>query len=537
MDVRGGGCRARGRRSAGCPGARLRIDIHHEVFEPGARCYRPGRRATPLRALAAADDQVELLEHDYFSDDELWDVPERDSTCRCCRTASARTPAGWRPASISGTAVVAPSCGFYAEQRPCLIYRHDETGLDAGSLADAVRGRVRARPAHRARARRTGARAAPCAGAAHAVDLRAGAADEGRDRSPRRGFPIAEPFAGGLEAHVWGLADRLRRRGHEVTLFAGPGSDPRLGVELLDLRRPRLSAAARADVSMTRAGVGRRAPRLPAADAPARARRRRTTSTSSTTTACTTCRSRWPRRCRSRSCARCTRRRRRGWSRRSRSGDDCPRHVRRRQRAHGRGVVAPAPDARVIHNGVDVDRWRPGPGRRPAGVVRADRAGEGDAPRHRRRGARRAAAAAAGPDRGPRRTSSARSGRGSRWRRSSTRAISPTRSSCGSWVSASVALVTPCWDEPYGLVVAEALACGTPVCALRARRAAGAARPADCGRLVAPGRRRSAGGGDRAAAELSRAAAASTRCATCSLDAMVDALRRALRRAGRCAVA
>ena len=27
------------------------------------------------------------------------------------------------------------------------------------------------------------------------------------------------------------------------------------------------------------------------------------------------------------------------------------------------------------------------------------------------------------------------------------------------------ALVTPVWDEPYGLVVAEALACGTPVVA------------------------------------------------------------------------
>jgi glycosyltransferase involved in cell wall biosynthesis len=30
---------------------------------------------------------------------------------------------------------------------------------------------------------------------------------------------------------------------------------------------------------------------------------------------------------------------------------------------------------------------------------------------------------------------------------------------------AAVALVTPCWDEPFGLVVAEALACGTPVAA------------------------------------------------------------------------
>ena len=30
---------------------------------------------------------------------------------------------------------------------------------------------------------------------------------------------------------------------------------------------------------------------------------------------------------------------------------------------------------------------------------------------------------------------------------------------------AAVALVTPCWEEPFGLVVAEALACGTPVAA------------------------------------------------------------------------
>jgi glycosyltransferase involved in cell wall biosynthesis len=31
--------------------------------------------------------------------------------------------------------------------------------------------------------------------------------------------------------------------------------------------------------------------------------------------------------------------------------------------------------------------------------------------------------------------------------------------------TAALALVTPCWDEPFGLVVAEAMACGTPVAA------------------------------------------------------------------------
>ena len=36
---------------------------------------------------------------------------------------------------------------------------------------------------------------------------------------------------------------------------------------------------------------------------------------------------------------------------------------------------------------------------------------------------------------------------------------------CVELASASAALVTPCWEEPFGLVVAEALACGTPVAA------------------------------------------------------------------------
>ena len=31
--------------------------------------------------------------------------------------------------------------------------------------------------------------------------------------------------------------------------------------------------------------------------------------------------------------------------------------------------------------------------------------------------------------------------------------------------SAGCALVTPCWDEPFGLVAAEAMLCGTPVAA------------------------------------------------------------------------
>jgi glycosyltransferase involved in cell wall biosynthesis len=44
---------------------------------------------------------------------------------------------------------------------------------------------------------------------------------------------ISEPFAGGLEMHTHMLARSLRRRGHDVTLFASTRSDPDLGVEAI----------------------------------------------------------------------------------------------------------------------------------------------------------------------------------------------------------------------------------------------------------------------------------------------------------------
>ncbi|MES2814654.1 MAG: glycosyltransferase family 4 protein [Pseudomonadota bacterium] len=46
-------------------------------------------------------------------------------------------------------------------------------------------------------------------------------------------YPIAEPFAGGLEMHTHLLARSLRGRGHDVTLFASTRSDPALGLEAI----------------------------------------------------------------------------------------------------------------------------------------------------------------------------------------------------------------------------------------------------------------------------------------------------------------
>jgi glycosyltransferase involved in cell wall biosynthesis len=51
---------------------------------------------------------------------------------------------------------------------------------------------------------------------------------------------------------------------------------------------------------------------------------------------------------------------------------------------------------------------------------------------------------------------------------------------------ASALLFSPLWDEPYGLVLAEALACGTPIASF-ARGAVAEILDASCGIMVPPG--------------------------------------------------
>ncbi|MEC3912438.1 glycosyltransferase [Sphingobium sp. CR2-8] len=46
-------------------------------------------------------------------------------------------------------------------------------------------------------------------------------------------YPIAEPFAGGLEMHTHLLARSLRDRGHAVTVFASSRSAPEIGLEAI----------------------------------------------------------------------------------------------------------------------------------------------------------------------------------------------------------------------------------------------------------------------------------------------------------------
>lgn len=62
-------------------------------------------------------------------------------------------------------------------------------------------------------------------------------------------FGFRSPFAGGMEVHTWDLVDGLRRRGHQVTVYAGPDSDPDLGSVAMWDGDLKLSGAARRDVS------------------------------------------------------------------------------------------------------------------------------------------------------------------------------------------------------------------------------------------------------------------------------------------------
>jgi hypothetical protein len=126
----------------GLGGARLRIDVHREIWEPQAPAFR-GDLRTPLEHLAGRD-ALDLHVHDYFSDLELYDyLAGLDVAILPYRFG---THSGWLEACRDlGTSVVAPSCGSYADQGPAFIYQCDEAGLDAASLRGAVRRAASAR--------------------------------------------------------------------------------------------------------------------------------------------------------------------------------------------------------------------------------------------------------------------------------------------------------------------------------------------------------------------------------------------------------
>ena len=333
--------------------------------------------------------------------------------------------------------------------------------------------------------------------------------------------PIAEPFAGGLEAHVWTLADRLRRRGHDVTLFAGPGSDQGLGATVLDLRRPAISDTARRDASMgpqrwldehhayldlmLRLSREWRARfdvvhnhslhHLPLAMAGAVPIPLVTTLHTPPTP----------------------------WLESAiqagRTADLAYAAV-SRHTARAWGHLLPG--VRVIPNGVDVERWTPGPGGGP--LVWSGRLVPEKGPHLAIDAAVTAGRALvlAGPRSNPAYFDAELAPR---------LAAAPGVTYAGHLRhaelaaligAAGAALVTPCWDEPYGLVVAEALACGTPVCGFERGGVREVVGP-DAGVLVAPGDVVALAAAIETAERIPRAVARRRAETHCSLDAMVDA--------------
>lgn len=125
------------------PGAVLQVNAHRDVLDDdGAR--RDHELAAYLQARADAGE-LELHVHDFLPDDELWHyLGSLDVSVLPYRFG---THSGWLEACRDlGTTVVAPTCGFFAEQGPVLSYGHDETSFDADSLAAAIRTAYDERP-------------------------------------------------------------------------------------------------------------------------------------------------------------------------------------------------------------------------------------------------------------------------------------------------------------------------------------------------------------------------------------------------------
>jgi len=329
-------------------------------------------------------------------------------------------------------------------------------------------------------------------------------------------FPIIEPFAGGLEAHTWSLARGLRGRGHEVTVFAAPGSDSALGARELQVRWPTISDTARADVSMSpewwlqehhaylalmlelrSAGLdvvhNNSLHYLPVAMA--------ASLDSPVVTTLHTPPTPWlesaiqaPERCPVTFAAV------------SQHTADAWRHV--------------VPQAHVVHNGIDVDRWRQGPGGGPA--VWSGRL----VPEKGAHLAVRAAALAGIPLRlaGPLLDRTWFDAEVRPWLSDDITYVGHLRTDALVTLvgAAAATLVTPCWEEPYGLVVAESLACGTPVAGF-ARGALPELVDDRHARLVQPGDVEALAQALCEAVHLDRDAARAHAVATCSVDAMVDA--------------
>ncbi|MDT5009843.1 MAG: hypothetical protein QOH57_1460 [Mycobacterium sp.] len=330
-------------------------------------------------------------------------------------------------------------------------------------------------------------------------------------------FPIAQPFAGGLEAHVWHLARGLLAAGHQVTLFASEGSDASLGCPGLTVQKLRLSNAAIADPAMPAwsfmndhhaylslmldlAGAARddfdvihnhSLHYLPLAHAPAL----------STPMICTLHTPPTP------------------WLESAiRLTGGAGVHFAAVSRHTARAWAPLVSDIEVVPNGIDIDTWPLGAGGGP--LVWFGRFTSEKGPHLAIDAARQAGRdlVLAGPLSDSAYFEAAVAPRlDSRIRYLGHLPHAELAALVG---RSSAALVTPMWDEPYGLVVAEALSCGTPVIAF-ARGGIPEIVDDTCGRLITPGSTSAMAAAISEVTALPRAEVRRRALERCSADAML----------------
>jgi glycosyltransferase involved in cell wall biosynthesis len=117
------------------PDVLIQVDGHPDVLNPGGARYD-----AELSSLVKDYDRrgiIDLRVHDFFTDDELWlYLDSLDASVLPYRFG---THSGWLEACRDlGTDVLAPTCGYYADQGSVRPYRNDDSGFDADSLVDAV---------------------------------------------------------------------------------------------------------------------------------------------------------------------------------------------------------------------------------------------------------------------------------------------------------------------------------------------------------------------------------------------------------------
>jgi glycosyltransferase involved in cell wall biosynthesis len=328
--------------------------------------------------------------------------------------------------------------------------------------------------------------------------------------------PLRQPFAGGLESLTWALVRGLRQRNVDVTLFAGPGSDPMLDAREMSVAPLHLSEAARSDVSMPpepwlrehhaylQVMLELRERRdvdvihnnslhfLPLALAQACAAPMLTTLHTPPTP----------------------------WLEPTIALMDQTRSRFVAVSAHTAKQWEHVTIADVVHNGVDTTVWTPGPG--GPDLVWVGRMVPEKAPHEAIRIAKasgrriRLAGPVGDPDYveaivGPLLDRDAEY--------LGHLDVPELRHLVG---SSAALVVTPTWDEPYGLVAAESLACGTPVVGYRRGGLAEFVAPR-CGALVEPDDVAAAAAEVERVCAMDRQHCRDHAVTTCSLDAMVDA--------------